>query len=155
MGVDVRGAWKREEALSFLLETRIPVRLAIARDDREPLLLSLWYAWYEDALWCATQNGAAVVAAVRAGGRCSFEVAPDAPPYRGVRGSGRARVVEDRGVEMLERLLGRYRVDRDSEFARWLWSRREDEVALRIDPERLFTWDFGDRMGDAVPPPTS
>jgi nitroimidazol reductase NimA-like FMN-containing flavoprotein (pyridoxamine 5'-phosphate oxidase superfamily) len=150
---ETRGAWDEAQARRFLETARIPVRLAVARPGRAPLLLSLWYAWHEGALWCATRRGAAVVKALEADPHCAFEVAPDDPPYRGVRGAGRAGLEPARGAEILDRLLDRYRVDRRSDFAAWLWSRREDEVAIRIAPERLVTWDFAPRMGDAVPPP--
>ena len=69
------------------------------------------------------------------------------PPYRGVRGQGRAHLLPEAGAARLEVLLDRYLGDRESNLARWLLSRAEDEVAIRIEPSWLTAWDFSARMG--------
>jgi hypothetical protein len=153
MRVKIAGAWDESQAVDFLESIRIPLRLAVHRPERAPLLLSLWFVWRDGAFWCATQPDAAVIAALVGDSRCAIEVAADTPPYRGVRGAVRGTVEPARGAEILDAIFDRYRIDRESEFARWLWSRRDQEVAIRLEPVRLFTWDFSQRMGDAVPPP--
>jgi hypothetical protein len=42
--------------------------------------------------------------------------------------------------------VDRYLGTRHSSFARWLLARAEQEVAIRIAPERVSTWDFAGRM---------
>ena len=78
--------------------------------------------------------------------RCGFELARDAPPYQGVRARGMARLEKARGAEILGRLLDRYLGSRETPLARWLVSRAAQEVAIRIEPERLTSWDFTERM---------
>ena len=85
--------------------------------------------------------------------RCSFEVATNAMPYRGVRGQGRAAIDATQGTAVLRQLIARYLGNEQSDFARWLLARAEDEVAIRIEPIRMRSWDFRQRMGSASSPP--
>lgn len=141
------GPWSRAEVEAHLRDTVIPLRLACVSAEGHPRVLSLWYLWRDGALWCATAPGAKVLAWIEAEPRCGFEVARDEPPYRGVRGRGHAQLDRARGGEILGALVDRYLGTRDSTFARWLLSRAADEVAIRICPESLASWDFTERMG--------
>ena len=140
------GTWSLEQIERFLDEARIPVRLACVTKSGSPIILSLWFRYEEGALWCATQANARVVHHLRHDPRCAFEIAADAPPYRGVRGRGRATIVREPVRELLPRLIARYLGGADSELARWLLRRIDKEVAIRIDELRVSTWDFSDRM---------
>ena len=141
-----RGPFSSEQVEGHFRETVIPIRLACVDSDGSPLVLSLWYLWRDGALWCATSPGARVVELLRKQPRCGFEVARDAPPYRGVRGQGLAELVPEQGAAILEALVDRYVGTRESSFARWLISRRDDEMAIRILPTHLSSWDFARRM---------
>lgn len=141
-------AWSASEIRRHLEQTVIPVRLACNTASGSPLLCSLWFLYDEDRIWCATQRGSKIARCLEADPRCGFEVAGDTPPYRGVRGQGRAALVGERGEEMLGRLLDRYFGGRDSELARWLLGRASDEVAIRIEPAWVTAWDFTERMKD-------
>lgn len=139
-------AWSAAEIDSFFREAAIPVRLACLATNGSPLICSLWYLYDDGAVWCATQRDARLVSWLQADPRCAFEVAGDDPPYRGVRGQGQAALSQADGPAVLGRLIDRYLGTRDSGFARWLLSRQHDEVAIRIDPEWLTSWDFTRRM---------
>lgn len=138
------------EIEQYLNEMRIPLRLACATASGWPLVLSLWYMFEDGHLYCATQASARVVGYLQRDGRCAFEVAGDLPPYRGVRGQATAVILPDRGVEILTRLLERYLGGLDNAFAQKLLSRQTPEVALRLTPVNLSTWDFTKRMQSAV-----
>lgn len=140
------GPWSMAQVRTHLEATVVPLRLAVASSTGHPRVVSLWYLWREDALYCATTDRSRVVRWLRRDPRCGFEVARDAPPYRGVRGSGRAELVPAQGEAILGLLLDRYLGGREAPLARWLLSRAAREVALRITPERLSSWDFTERM---------
>ena len=76
-----------------------------------------------------------------------FEVAADAPPYRGVRGTGVAQLVEENVEEVLRTLITRYQGSERTSLSDWLLSRIDSEVAIRIEPRTLASWDFSARMG--------
>jgi len=139
-------AWSAAEMESFLRRTEIPVRLACLSVSGAPLLCSVWYVYDDGVIWCATQRSALLVKRLADDPRCAFEVAGDLPPYRGVRGQGSAVLSPADGPAVLLRLIDRYLHRRDSEFARWLIARQENEVAVRIEPDWLTSWDFSARM---------
>jgi hypothetical protein len=142
----LRGPWSARQVASFLDATRIPLRLAVASPDRAPLVLSLWYLHRDGCLWSATSARARVVAHLAREGRCGFEVAPDAPPYRGVRGAGRVTLREAGARDLLRDLLRRYQGSDDGPLGRWLLGRRTPELAICIEPTRLVSWDYSGRM---------
>ncbi len=122
------------------------MRLACLTGSGSPLVLSLWFLYREGALWCASRPRARVVHHLERDARCAFEVARDAPPYRGVRGQGRARVLRGAGGRLLGELVERYLGAADSRLARQPLAGATDEVAIRITPTRLVSWDYTERM---------
>ena len=148
LGVRKGSAWSPAEIRAFLSKTVIPIRLACNARAGFPLLLSVWFLFEEDHLWCAVQRDSKLARCLAADDRCAFEVAGDEPPYRGVRGQGRAALVAARGEEILGRLLDRYLGGRESDLGRWLLGRASDEVAIRIAPAWVTAWDFTERMKD-------
>lgn len=145
MTAALRGPWDTRAVEAHLRDTVIPVRLATS-GRAGPLVQSLWFDFSDGALWCATQADALVVTRLRRDPRCGFEVARDEPPYRGVRGTGRAVVLPELGEQVLHRLLVRYLGDTSSPLAQWLLSRAASEVALRVEPSTLTSWDYSARM---------
>lgn len=144
--VPTRGPWSRAEAERFLAETVVPLRLGCVDGRGWPVVLSLWYLYRDGAIWCATRPGAAVVRYLEREGRCAFEVAPETPPYRGVRGQGTAAVNRGAGGALLGELLVRYLGTTATALGRRLLARADEEVAIRIEPVRLSSWDYRARM---------
>jgi len=81
----------------------------------------------------------------------SFEVSDNEPPYGGVRGAGAATVEPDEDKEQLEELLKRYLGGTDSELAARLLDPGREKVRIRVEPTKLHSWDFSDRMADVRP----
>lgn len=148
----VSGPWGAEQVERWLTGARIPIRLAVLT-LRGPLVVSLWYRFDAGALWCATGADADIVSHIQADPRVGVEIAPDLPPYRGVRGTGRATIVPDLGQATLDRLLDRYLDPVNDALASWLRERADDEVAIRIDQLTLTSWDFSGRMRSQEPSP--
>lgn len=139
------GPWNMPAVDAFLTASVIPVR--VATDGRTgPLVQSMWFLWRDGVLWCATQDSAVITHRLTADPRCGFEVAGDLPPYRGVRGQGRAEILPDAGPTLLGELIERYLGSTSSGLAQWLLGRADHEVALAIRPEHLATWDYRQRM---------
>jgi hypothetical protein len=78
-------------------------------------------------------------------------LAPNEPPYHGVRGQGIARLSSAADGEVLREMLQRYLGGTDSKLGSWLLSRVEDEILITIEPLRLFTWDYRERMAGSDP----
>jgi len=140
------GAWNRAETEAFLQSETIPVRISCRRPSGDLWMLSLWFVYRENALWCATSASADVVEYLAYDERIAFEISTNEPPYKGVRGNGTATITPDAEKRLLTELLDRYLDGTDSPLARRLLSPKREEVQIRIDPERLYTWDFTERM---------
>lgn len=155
--IEPRGPWSLAQIRAFLADSVIPVRLATNTASGYPTVLSLWFV--PDAppvvdgsieLWCAVHASSRLASHLERDGSCAFEVGGDAPPYHGVRGQARAALVPARGEEILRMALERYLGGTDSDLARWLLSRADDELAIRLTAVTLFTWDYRKRMAGAV-----
>lgn len=142
----VKGAWDVRRVDLHLEESVVPLRLAIHGATGFPVLVSLWYLYEDRCLWCAVQRDSRVGQLVRRESRCAFEVAPNEPPYYGVRGQGHAHLVPECGSSILRRLMDRYLGDRYTSLRSWLEARAATETAIRIEPVRLTSWDFSQRM---------
>lgn len=140
------GPWDAGAIDSFLQQARIPLRIA-SSGSTGPLVQSLWFIHEDGALWCCTRNDALLAQRLRLNPRCGFEVSGDQPPYRGVRGQGTAQILKEPAAALLPRLIERYLGSRDSDLARWLLSRIDDEVAIRIGDLAVSTFDYARRMG--------
>jgi hypothetical protein len=127
------------------------MRLASNTDSGFPVILSLWFLPEEDELLAAVHRDARIVKRLRADPRCAFEIAPNEPPYRGVRGRAIASLDPNRASALLQRLLDRYLGSSDSSLGRFLLARAEEELIVRLQPSRIASWDYSQRMEDALP----
>jgi len=145
------GAWDRERTETFLQSETIPIRLSCHTQADVLWMLSLWYLYRDGALWCATSASADVVDYLTGDDRVAFEISTNDPPYKGVRGNGTASIEADPDKTLLKELLERYLGGTDSPLAERLLSPERDEVRIRIDPTKMYTWDFSERMQGSVP----
>jgi len=149
--MDPTGAWDRAETEAFLERETIPIRLSCHTKGGDLWMLSLWYRYRDGALWCATSADADVVDYLSHDDRVAFEISTNEPPYKGIRGNGTTSVDRDPDKDLLKTLLERYLGGTDSPLAERLLSPKRDEVRIRIDPDRVYTWDFSHRMAGSVP----
>lgn len=140
------GAWDAAETEAFLDSVTVPLRLSCHSNGESLWMLSLWFLHRDGAFWCATSATADVVDYLAADDHVAFEISTNEPPYKGVRGNGTASVEPDDEKALLRELLERYLGGTDSGLADRLLSPDREEVTIRIDPDRLYTWDFSDRM---------
>lgn len=138
--------WSEREALAFLESALVPLRLAFTGPDSRPRLVSLWYDWREGAFWLATPATAFSARQISENPTCAYEVSTNHPPYRGVRGTGTAVSVADRGQEWLAVLVERYLSERNASLRDSLLQAARSEVAIKIVPTSMFAWDFSSRM---------
>ncbi|NQW31619.1 MAG: pyridoxamine 5'-phosphate oxidase family protein [Actinomycetales bacterium] len=142
---DIRsGPWSADQIDAHLRSATIPIRLASS--GTYPLVQSLWFTFDGTALWCATPRDSVLSKRlVRANG-IGFEIAADTPPYLGVRGTGRAQLLPLDAAAVLVQLIDKYLGDRTVPLAKWLLSRLDEEVAIRIDSLTVTSWDYSSRM---------
>ncbi len=139
------GPWDRDAVDRFLADARVPVRIGCRTPADDPWLVSLWFEW-DGAVHCATGADADLVTFLRSDDHVSFEVSTNDPPYKGVRGRGRATVSPDPDKRYLRSLMERYLGGTDNELGERLLRPEREEVHVRIEPERLHSWDYSRRM---------
>ena len=139
-----------------LTNSKIPIRLACMSISDWPIVVSLWYTYLNEKVYCATQNTAKVVKYLRKNPKCGFEIAGDSFPYRGVRGYGKASIVENKGEEILRMLIQKYLTGKETttsslKLYKLLLSKEhlQNEVAIEIIPSAMFKWDYKKRMKDS------
>ena len=150
MTIELSGPWQSAQVNTFLDDVTLPIRLSCVAPDGFPRVISLWFLHREGKLYCATHESAKLVGLLKHDNRVGFEVAPDVPPYHGVRGQGTATLSPLGDDPALEQLLQRYLGSLDSDFSKWLLSRKDEELLVCVDPHRLFSWDYRERMATAV-----
>lgn len=146
---DPHGPWSRAQLETFLAETRVPLRLACRTPAGRLWVVPMWFTYRDGRFRCATGRRTDVVGFLEADPGVAFDVSTNEPPYRGVRGNGDVTVTPDRDKELLRTLLERYLGGTDSRLAARLLADEREEVCLEIDPARIVTWDYSDRMADA------
>lgn len=148
--IRLSGPWPQARVHEFLAETCIPMRLAANTDSGFPIVLSLWFLREDEEILAVVHQDARIAKRLKADARCAFEIAPDEPPYRGVRGQATAGLHPDGAAALLERLLDRYLGSTDSSLGDFLLARAEEELVVRLRPIWIASWDYSRRMEDAV-----
>mgnify|MGYP006179018189 FL=1 len=146
MTIKITGPWSLETVQTYLGEVEIPVQLAALNNDNLPVLISLWFSYENNHIWCATQRDAHIVKLLIKNPSCAFQISSEHMPYKGVRGQATASIIESDGARILDTLVTKYLKESDSKFAKWLTSRKANEVAIQLDLVSVATWDFSGRM---------
>jgi nitroimidazol reductase NimA-like FMN-containing flavoprotein (pyridoxamine 5'-phosphate oxidase superfamily) len=149
MDIVLSGPWDFENIETFLTDSTIPVRLSCNAADGFPRVISLWYGYEAQTLYCVTHQSSKLVALLQRNQQVGFDISPDTPPYCGIRGQGTASLQPLGDSPMLEQLLMRYVGNLDSGFSKWLLSRSAEELLITINPHALFSWDYRKRMSKA------
>ena len=139
------GPWSPDAIADYLAEATIPIRLASV-GKHFPLVQSLWFLYENDELLCCTQRDSVLATRLGRNSHVGFEISADAPPYRGVRGKGRARIEQGTAGEVLPRLVEKYLGSEPTDFSTWLLSRLDNEVVIRITDLSVTSWDYSNRM---------
>jgi nitroimidazol reductase NimA-like FMN-containing flavoprotein (pyridoxamine 5'-phosphate oxidase superfamily) len=150
MAIELSGPWQQQEISEFLDDSALPVRLSCIGGDGFPRVISLWYQYKADTLYCVTHQSSKLIKMLNKNNRVGFEVSPNTPPYCGVRGQGTAAMTALGESSLLQELVDCYVGDADSSFSRWLLSRSAEEIIISVTPHRLYSWDYRKRMSGAT-----
>ena len=147
MKINKKSPWTIVEIEHFLEESTIPMRIATVTNDF-PTLLSIWYVYdaEQEMLLGACHETSRLARDLLKNNKCSFEIAPNEPPYKGVRGQATVEFSREGTGDILSKLIERYLGNVESGLARWLLSRVEQEYILKINPTWITAWDYSDRM---------
>lgn len=147
MKINKRSPWTAAEIERYLADSIIPMRIATVTNDF-PTLLSIWYVYdaEQELLLGACHETSRLAKDLLKNNKCSFEIAPNKPPYKGVRGHATVEFSREGTGDILSKLIERYLGSVESGLASWLLSRVEQEYILKISPTWITAWDYSGRM---------
>lgn len=131
------------EREAFLADLHVGV-LSIARDNKGPLALPIWYQYLDGDVTISMSGSSTKAALLRRHGRATLTAQVEAPPYRYVTVEGPVTVEANTGdnLDMATRYLG-------DEMGAWYAENNPvtaDTVIARLRPERWLTCDYGKVM---------
>ena len=132
-----------EERVAFLTDLHVGI-LSIARTDKGPLALPIWYQ-YEDGDVIIGMDGESVKAKLlRKAGRATMTIQTETPPYQYVMVEGPITVAQEQrdDLVMATRYLG-------PELGKWYAETNPStaqSVVVRLRPEQWLTGDFSKGM---------
>jgi PPOX class probable F420-dependent enzyme len=147
-------AMSEAEVSRFLTEQR-SATLATYGPQGRIHLVGMWYAWTDGAIWFESKAKAQKVVNVRRDPRASVlvEAGQTYDQLRGVSLEGRATVVEDPAVvwDVCVSVFERYTMPYTEELRPVVEDMARNRVVVRVDPERVRSWDHRKLELPAVP----
>jgi nitroimidazol reductase NimA-like FMN-containing flavoprotein (pyridoxamine 5'-phosphate oxidase superfamily) len=137
-----------DQTNSFIPDVKIPIRVGFVKSNGMPAVVSLWYVCKYGKIYCAVQKTAKIVSYLQKNPVCGFEIAADKPPYKGIRSEGTIRILNETGAYVLDLLIDKYLGKKESTLSKFLRHNSKTEVAIEITPQKIFHYDYSERMND-------
>lgn len=146
MQVSAKSAWNVVQIEDFLHTQKTPMRIAVLDHDDFPMICSVWHQYHEQKIYAVAHKNSKLVKKLTAHPQCAFEIAPNEPPYKGVRGQAVSAVSTLHCEETLNQLLEKFLGQGYQDLRSFLLSRSEDERVIELQLEKITAWDFSQRM---------
>lgn len=139
----------KAEREAFLADVHVAV-LSVARPDRPPLTVPVWYAYEPGGDICiATGAQAKKTGCIRAAAQASLCVQTETPPYKYVTVEGPTTIVPLDDDAFVRRVAHRYLGEQVGDYyvqSTAAERARSGEVLIRLTPQRWLTVDYA-KMG--------
>ncbi len=142
----LENCWSNNDIQHYLDTTAVPMRLACHTPAGYPQVVSIWYLREGNQLVGITHQSSHLMRLIKQDARVGFEVAVNEPPYRGIRGFGDIEWGKTGAQDIMQKLVNRYLDNNNDTLARWLMSRVNEEMVLRVHPVSISSWDYRKRM---------
>lgn len=131
-----------EETMKFLAESKALLRLASIRRDGYPDVHVMWFNYSNDKIYTSTHKETRKVENFRLNNKVGFTIDLDTTPYKGVRGRGVVKLIDDANLstKTLTKSILKYIGTLDNPVAKQLLSIAPDEYVIEITPLYLSTW---------------
>jgi nitroimidazol reductase NimA-like FMN-containing flavoprotein (pyridoxamine 5'-phosphate oxidase superfamily) len=139
----------KSEIDDFLQNSKLNVQLGTVDGKGDPMIHTVWYYYMNDKLYIETSKSSQKVGNIRRKNAIYFCVDDEQMPYKGARGKGRAKVIEDvkQTTPIAEKIMIKYTGSLDNPIAKLLMDAVKAglSVILEVTPEYYSTWDFSKR----------
>ena len=143
-----QSAWDSNEIERFLVAQKTPMRIAVLDHDDFPMICSVWHHYHEQKIYAVAHKNSKLIKKLTAHEQCAFEIAPNEPPYKGVRGQAIAHISSQHCDEKLNHLLEKFLGSGYQQLKNFLQSRSDDERVIELQIKKVTAWDFSQRMSD-------
>ncbi len=141
-----QSAWNAPQIESFLLTQNTPMRIAVMDVNDYPMICSVWHQYHENKIYAVAHKNSKLIKKLRQHPHCAFEIAPNEPPYKGVRGQAKCSITEQDCDKKLKTLLDKFLGSGYEQLRHFLSSRSKDERVIELSLQKLTAWDFSERM---------
>lgn len=137
-----------EVQVEKFLESRLNVQLATIDDTGEPVIQPLWFYYDKGAkkLYIETRKDSRKVRNILARPSVYFSIDDEDLPYKGVKGKGTVRVIQDvnANLKTAEKIDMKYLGTLDHPVAKMLLEnvRNGSSVVLELSPRFFSAWDM-------------
>jgi len=142
-------AMSKSEIDNFLQNSKLNVQLGTVDKNGEPMVHPVWYYYTDDKLYIETSKNSQKANNIRKKNTVYFCVDDEQMPYKGTRGKGTAKIIEDvkKTTPIAEKIMIKYTGSLDNPIAKMLMDAVKAglSVILEVTPHYYSTWDFSRR----------
>jgi nitroimidazol reductase NimA-like FMN-containing flavoprotein (pyridoxamine 5'-phosphate oxidase superfamily) len=138
-----------ETEVEGFLQSKLNMQLATLEPDGFPIIQPVWFHYEaaQNKLYTGTQKDSRKIRNIRKNpDKIYFSIDDENLPYKGVKGRGEARILDDigRNVVLIEKINLKYLGTQDHPLAKRLIdnARNGVEVVIEISPKFYSAWDF-------------
>ena len=138
-----------EPEVQGLLGRKLNMQLATLDAQGDPIIQPVWFYFDEasNSLFTATNRMSRKVANIRRNpDKIYFSIDDENFPYKGVKGKGTGRILEDKekNLEIVEKINMKYLGTLEHPLAKTLMdnTRNGTEVVIQVSPKFYSAWDF-------------
>jgi len=133
------------QTIDFLSKSKLNLLLGTIDESGEPNVHPVWYLYDNGKLYVETAKTAKKTKNIRNKNSVYFCVDDETIPYKGVRGKGTVRILEDiqANIPIAEKIMIKYTGNLENEVAKFLMDGVKNgfSVLLEITPKYFATWD--------------
>ena len=133
------------QTVDFLSKSKLNLLLGTIDESGEPNVHPVWYLYDNGKLYVETAKTAKKTKNIRNKNSVYFCVDDETMPYKGVRGKGTVRILEDiqSNIPLAEKIMIKYTGNLENEVAKFLMDGVKNgfSVLLEITPKYFATWD--------------
>ena len=138
-------ALTEQQTIDFLTKSKLNLLLGTVDEADEPNVHPVWYMYENGKLYVETEKESKKIKNLRKKNTAYFCIDDETMPYRGVRGKGDVRIVEDpkQILPIAEKIMLKYTGSLDNKIAKFLLDgvRGGFSAVIEITPRYYATWD--------------
>jgi len=139
----------KAEIDDFLQRSKLNLRLGTVDEKDEPMIHPVWYYYVNDKIYIETSKHSKKANNIRRKNIVYFSVDNETMPYKGAKGKGIAKIIEDvkTTTPIAEKIMVKYTGSLDNTVAKQLMDAVKSgaSIIIELTPEYYSTWDFSKR----------